>query len=66
MSEELPQKGYGLRSFTRREVFEVVVVEGEGVTEDPVRAVTYWVFPHGELLLRRDPVTFLVEERDDQ
>jgi hypothetical protein len=65
MSEELPQQGYGLRSFIRHEVYEVVVIEGEGVTGDPVRAVTYWMLPEGKVLLRRDPVRLLAE-RDDQ
>lgn len=59
---QLPQKGYGLRSFIRHEVFEIIVIEGEGIKEDPVRAVTYWLLEDGTLLVRNDPRDLLVAE----
>jgi len=61
---ELPTIGYGLRDFKRHEVYEIVVVEGEGTSADPVRAVTYWVTEDARLIARHDPMTLLRPARE--
>lgn len=44
-----------LRQFRQHEVYEIKVLEGSGVLDDPFRHVTYWVLPDGKLLARFDP-----------
>jgi hypothetical protein len=44
-----------LAKFKQHKVFEIRVLEGSGVQEDPFRHVTYWVLPDGRLLVRLDP-----------
>lgn len=44
-----------LRSFRQHSVYELVVLEGSGVPEDPYRNVAYWVTSSGHLLVRLDP-----------
>jgi len=53
MDQKLPGR---MRSFTRHEVYAVVVLEGAGVEGNPHREVTYWFFADGRLLLREDPL----------
>lgn len=36
------------------QVTKVVVAEGLGTEEDPIRAVAYWYDPDGRLIARRD------------
>lgn len=44
-----------VRSVRVREVIEVVALEGHGIGGDPVREVTYYYTPDGEVLARNDP-----------
>ena len=39
-------------------LIQVIVVEGKGIEDDPIREVFYYFLPDGRLLAVNDPVLF--------
>ncbi len=47
-----------IRQVVELKVIQVIVVEGKGIEDDPVREVTYYFLPNGTLLAVDDSVLF--------